>query len=148
MNSESNTLIFGKHSIKPITGGILIGVLGTIAVTNFYWFILMRLYIQDSPEDSILPHNRLLILALFYIGAFALPLIGASLGGYFTARFSKIAPFVNCIVVGLGGIILCFGYIFIYGADAHYPQVYTILGFLWVPASMIGGYIFKMTKTT
>jgi len=148
MNDKTNTIIIKARPVIPIFWGILIGVLGTITVTNLYWFVFMRLYSQDSVENSFIPHNRLLILFLFHFGAFILPLIGAIIGGYFTSKFSQAAGIIKSIFVGLAGVLLCFGYILIYGPNAEYPQVYIILGFLWIPASILGAIIYKIIKKT
>ena len=112
--------------------GIIIGLIVILILDTVSGITMIFLFADGfSPEamEALESKTNPLIFSLVFGN------VSVIVAGYIAAKFGKLAPYKNSIVIGVIGIL--FGLFFINA----YPMWFNILAFLTVvPAAMLGGY--------
>jgi hypothetical protein len=112
-----------------IKGTILAIVVMLIADTISGGVLLLFLRNGESVHD-------LVRTTPFLVGSVILGTLSTALGGYIAARFAKIRPYANAVVIGIVGI-----FIGIFTIE-RYPLWFNLVGFITVlPAALLGAHI-------
>ena len=112
--------------------GIIIGLVVMLILDAISGIAMIFVFAEDlTPEaiEALEGTTNQLIFSLIFGN------ISVVVAGYIAAKFGKLAPYKNSIVIGVTGVIV--GLFFI----NTYPMWFNILAFLTVvPAAMLGGY--------
>jgi len=113
--------------------GIILGILAMIILDSISGITLMTIFLENtSPEaiSALYNDNQPLMFAIFF------GTLSTLAGGYISAKYGNIAPYLNSFIIGL--LSLGLGFLVM----DKYPLWFNVLGFITViPISMLGGFL-------
>jgi hypothetical protein len=130
-----------RIKLRAILLGFLISVIGHIVIGWLYWkgyfyFITSKYggakFLIDYPNSTDI---------LYYFAIFVVSPSVILSGAYLTAKISKGYPILNASLVGLIGASMYLGIETLSGEPSTH---YIILGILYTPITVLGGYIFVL----